>query len=87
MIAFDAELFRYPGPSGWTFVVVPAADAPEPTRPWGRTPVVATVDGLTYATSVWRGRDGRTLLSIPARIRRGKDAGDGVRVALTVDDR
>jgi hypothetical protein len=47
--------------------------------------VVATVDGETWATSVWRGKDGRSLLAVPKRIRRGKGDGQTVRVTLAFD--
>lgn len=79
---FTAKLFRYPGKGGWHFAPVPDRLAPPVTHGWGRTPVVATVDGLEWATSVWRGKDGRTLLAIPAKVRRGKGDGDRVTVEL-----
>lgn len=31
--------------------------APPVTRPWGRTPVLAGVDGVSWETSVWRDKD------------------------------
>ena len=59
----------------------PEARAPEPTDPWGRTPVVATVDGHTWKTSVWTAKNGDgTLLAVPKRIRGAKHNGDTVRV-------
>ena len=42
----------------------------------------ATVDGTTWSTSVWRGKDGRTLLAVPAKVRDGKGDGDQVVVEL-----
>jgi hypothetical protein len=80
--AFSAILFRYPGKGGWTFATVPAKFAPPVTHSWGRTPVRATVDGHTWKTSVWRGKDGRTLLAIPKNVRGTKGDGDRVRVTL-----
>ena len=83
---FVVTLFRYPGKGGWTFAPIPKRLAPPPTRPWGRTPVRATVDGLSWDTSVWRDTTSdRTLLAIPARIRGRKAAGDTVTVAFTFD--
>lgn len=79
---FTATLFRYPGKGGWHFAPVPDRLSPPVTHGWGRTPVVATVDGVTWSTSVWRGKDGRTLLAIPAKVRAGKSEGDKVRVEL-----
>ena len=81
-MTFEAELFRIPGKGGWTFVVVPPEAAPSPTRPWGRTPVDAVVDGVAFATSVWADRDRGCLLAVPARIRRGKEHGDVVTVSV-----
>lgn len=62
----------------WYFVEVPEELAPPVTEGWGRTPVTATVDGVTWETSVWRGKDGRTLLAVPKKVRRGKREGDEV---------
>ena len=79
---FTARLFRYPGKGGWTFAPVPARFAPPVTHGWGRTPVRAEVDGQAWDTSVWRGKDGRTLLAVPAAARGHKGHGDRVKVRL-----
>ena len=82
---FRARLFRYPGKGGWTFAPVPKRHAPPVTRGWGRTPVVATVDGHTWPTSAWRGSDGRTLLAVSSHVRGPKGHGDMVSVSLAWD--
>jgi hypothetical protein len=47
--------------------------------------VTATVDGHTWATSVWRAKDGDgSLLAVPKKIRGEKGDGDTVRVQLAV---
>ena len=79
---FIATLFRYPGKGGWHFAPVPDRLAPPVTHGWGRTPVTATVNGVEWETSVWRGKDGRTLLAIPAKIRGNKGNGDKIEVEL-----
>lgn len=79
---FSGRLFRYPGKGGWHFVPVPDRLAPPVTHGWGRTPVIATVDGRQWSTSVWRGKDGRTLLAVPATVRGPKGDGDRVKVEL-----
>ena len=79
---FPARLIRYPGKGGWTFALVPPKYAPAVTHGWGRTPVRATVDGHSWQTSVWRGKDGRTLLAVPKKVRGAKGDGDRVRVRL-----
>jgi hypothetical protein len=65
MPRFKSVLFRYDGPGGWVFAPVPPKHAPPVMAGWGRTPVTATVNGKTWSTSVWRGKDGRTLLAVP----------------------
>ena len=62
--------------------VVPKKYAPPATHPWGRTPVVATVDGRSWETSVWRDRTHGALLPVPKRIRGPKGDGDVVEVEL-----
>jgi len=47
--------------------------------------VTATVDGRTWATSVWRDRRAGWLLPVPARVRGQKDDGDVVTVEVRVD--
>ena len=73
-----------PGKGGWVFAPVPPEHAPLATHAWGRTPVRATVNGQTWNTSVWRSRDGRTLLAVPKHIRGAKDDGDVVVVGLAL---
>jgi hypothetical protein len=84
-VAFEAVLVRSPGAAAWVFATVPAEWAPDVTGAFGRVPVIATVDGRTWATSVWHGRDGRCLLAVPAKVRHGKDDGDVVTVEVAVD--
>jgi hypothetical protein len=79
---FLATLWQHPGTGGWVFAPIPEKYAPSATHAWGRTPVVATVDGHEWKTSVWRGKDGRTLLAVPKKIRGTKGHGDRVRVRL-----
>ena len=79
---FWAVLVKYPGKGGWHFAPVPDKYAPPVTHGWGRTPVRATVEGSSWETSVWRGKDGRTLLAVPAKVRGNKGDGDRVMVRL-----
>jgi Domain of unknown function (DUF1905) len=83
---FTATLFRHPGKGGWTFAPIPRELAPPVTRPWGRTPVRAMVDGVSWDTSIWRDRKSNgALLAVPTRIRGRKRSGDTVRVEFTFD--
>ena len=81
---FTATLFRWGevAKGAWYFAPVPDDLAPPVTEGWGRTPVTATVDGRTWETSVWRGKDGRTLLAVPKKIRGTKTDGDVVEVRI-----
>lgn len=80
--AFTARLWRVEGKGGWTFVTVPDDRAPSRAAAWGRIPVVASVDGHRWKTSVWREKTGRTLLPVPKAARGAKGEGDEVAVVL-----
>src|SRR5688572_32068379 len=83
---FVSRLFRYPGKGGWTFAPIPQGLAPPVTRPWGRTPVRAVVDGVSWNTSLWRDKKTNgALLAVPARVRGRKASGDAVTVEFTFD--
>jgi hypothetical protein len=82
-VAFTAKLWRYPGKGGWHFVTLPEKYAPPVTHGWGRTPVVATVDGHEWKTSVWRDKKKRSLLAVPKSVRGDKGDGDTVKVRLS----
>lgn len=81
-VRFRAKLWRYPGKGGWHFAPVPAKYAPRATHGWGRTPVRAIVDGYEWSTSVWRSKDGKTLLAVPRAARGEKSDGDSVEVEI-----
>jgi hypothetical protein len=81
--SFRAKLIKWPGAAAWHFAEVPEKHAPLATHAWGRTPVVAVVDGHEWKTSVWREKSGRTLLAVPKRVRGSKTHGDSVTVKLT----
>lgn len=80
---FTARLFRVSTkPGSWTFVAVPKRHAPPVMHGWGRSSVIATVDGYRWKTSTWREESGRTLLPVPKAARAAKGEGDVVRVRL-----
>ena len=84
-MTFVGTLARMPGPAAWVFVSVPDDHAPDSHGAFGRVPVVATVDGRTWSTSVWWDTRAGWLLAVPARIRRDKDDGDEVEVDVELD--
>ncbi|MEX2180391.1 MAG: DUF1905 domain-containing protein [Gemmatimonadaceae bacterium] len=79
---FSTLLWRIPGKGGWTFATVRPRHAPSKALAWGRIPVIATVDGHRWKTSVWREKSGRVLLPVPKGARGVKGDGDRVRVSL-----
>ncbi|HET6919144.1 MAG TPA: DUF1905 domain-containing protein [Jiangellaceae bacterium] len=84
-MGFEATLRRWSGPAAWVFAPVPEEHAPSVAGPFGRVPVVATVDRHTWKTSVWRDKSAGWLLPVPSKVRRGKDDGDAVIVEIAVD--
>ncbi|MBX7208776.1 MAG: DUF1905 domain-containing protein [Verrucomicrobiaceae bacterium] len=83
---FAATLFTIEGKGGWTFAPLPARLRPPVTGSWGMTPVIATVDGKTWETTIWRDtKRNRTLLPVPKKIRGSKGDGDKVAVELRLD--
>lgn len=84
-MTFESRLVRWSGEGAWVFAPIPDQHAPERPGPFGRVPVVATVDGVRWSTSVWRDRSAGWLLPVPARIRHGKDDGDVVSVDVEID--
>lgn len=85
MAPFRTTLMKVPGKGGWTFAPVPAHEAPPVSGAWGMTPVIATVNGQRWSTSVWRDRTEGVLLPVPARIRGALGDGDEVLVEIEVD--
>jgi hypothetical protein len=84
-MAFLATLGRWSGPAAWVFAPVPEEHAPSTAGPFGRVPVIATVDGHTWRTSVWRDKSAGWLLPVPKKVRREKNDGDVVVVEIDVD--
>jgi Domain of unknown function (DUF1905) len=81
---FVTTLLKYPGKGGWTFAIIPRRFAPPVTRPWGRTPVLATVGGLSWHTSIWRdAKNDRALLPVPRRLRGAIGSGERVTMEFT----
>jgi hypothetical protein len=85
MPPFRVPLWRWPGPGGIIMVTVPEGHAPPPMAPFGRCPVVATIDGKRWATSVWHSKEHGSILLIPKKVRRAKVEGDFVDGELEMD--
>lgn len=83
---FTAKIFHTGGKGGWTFAPLPLSLKPPVTGSWGMTPVIATVDGKTWSTTIWRDtKMKRTLLPVPKKIRGSKGDGDKVAVEIRLD--
>lgn len=49
------------------------------------TPVIASVDGREWKTTVWKDKTQRSLLPVPRKIRGRKGDGDSVQIDLRMD--
>jgi hypothetical protein len=81
-VSYRVPVQRWDSPHGWTFVAIPPEHAFPVTHPWGRTPVLATVNGHTWETSTWRDRKHGAILLLPAAVRGAKEVGEEVDVHL-----
>lgn len=92
MITVTTEIWLWSeGKGSWHFLTVPAEDAVEirahsfgTRRGFGSVRVAATVNGVTWQTSVFPQKSGGYILPIKAEVRRraGIAAGDEVMVSL-----
>jgi hypothetical protein len=85
-VRFEARLFLHKFEKGaWTFLEIPSELAPPVMGAWGMTPVVASVDGREWKTTVWRDKTQRSLLPVPKKVRGKKAAGEEMTVVLRID--
>lgn len=83
---FTAALFTTEGKGGWTFAPLPEDIALPVTGAWGMTPVIASVDGKTWQTTIWKdSKRKKSFLPVPKKIRGRKGDGDKVEVELRMD--
>ena len=83
---FTATLFHTGGKGGWTFAPLPKSLQLPVTGSWGMTPVMASVDGKTWKTTIWNDtKSGGQFLPVPKKIRGSKADGDQVEVELRMD--
>lgn len=95
-VSYDlqAELWLYPGVSGWHFLTLPKNQAAEirglfgdVARGWGSLPVRVTVGASTWTTSIFPDKkSGSYLLPVKATVRKAEGivAGDTVSFRLLV---
>ena len=94
-LEFSGDLWRSPGPGGWTFVTLPAECADRirfltggrTAKGWGMIKVKARVGDSTWQTTIWPDKaSGSFVLPVKAAVRKAEKvaAGDRVEVKLTV---
>ncbi|MBX2895081.1 MAG: DUF1905 domain-containing protein [Cyclobacteriaceae bacterium] len=91
MIRFTAKLQKQTKPGGWTYVVVPAAQAKKLKAVKKSFRVKGTLDAFAFAfekTSLLAMGTGDFFLPVNAAMRKGtgKNAGDKIVVAMEVDE-
>ena len=90
--AFEAEVIYWRGPAPFFYAPMPPEDAARlapiaksVTYGWGVIPVMATVGGVTFKTSLFP-KDGTFLVPLKVAVRRKTEitAGDKVHVDMTI---
>lgn len=71
--------------ASWRVAPLPKAFVIEAVHPFGRTPVIATLNGKEWHTSLWTEKDGNTMIAIPKKVRGHLDEGDEVEVSFIYD--
>jgi hypothetical protein len=69
----------------WTIAPLPLHFVIEAVHPFGRTPVIATLDGKEWSTSLWTEKSGKTLIAIPKKVRGLSTEGDKVEISFIYD--
>ena len=89
-LRFRADVIEWRGPAPFLFAVVPDAHvgairyaAMTASYGWGVVPVVATIGGTEFATSLFP-RDGGYLLPVKRAVQRAEGVGPGDRVAVAL---
>ncbi len=82
---FEAVVWRWPTPKGILMVTVPAEVRPAALAAFGRTPVVATVRGKAWRTSIFGSKGHGAILLMPKKVLGGGGEGDVVEVSFVLD--
>jgi hypothetical protein len=95
MITFTAPIWLWSeGKGSWHFLSVPAEEAIEirlaakaagPRRGFGSVRVAATVEGVTWRTSIFPQKSGGYVLPIKAAVRARAGIAEGDLVCVTLD--
>jgi len=94
MITVTAPIWLWnEGKGSWHFLTVPAEEAieirlaamAEPRRGFGSVRVAATINGVTWRTSIFPQKSGCYVLPIKAEVRRKAGVGEGDEVRVKLD--
>lgn len=84
-LSVSAKVWKYPGLLGWYFVSLDRVTSKKirSMYPKGFVPITATLEGVTWNTSLFPTREGVYLLALKASVRasRGILAGDMVEIS------
>jgi hypothetical protein len=91
-LRFETDVIHWRGPSPYFFAPIPAQHGEEikkvakfATYGWGVIPVEATINGVTFGTSLFP-KDGRYLLPLKDAVRRkcNLTAGDPISASIAI---
>jgi hypothetical protein len=71
--------------SSWYIAPLPDHFEIEAVQAFGRTPVIATLEGKTWSTSLWTEKSGQTMIAIPKKVRGSYGEGDLVEISFEFD--
>jgi len=69
----------------WRMAPLPKSFVIKAVQPFGRTPVIAILNGKEWITSLWTQKDGETTIAVPKKIRGTLDEGDEVEISFVYD--
>jgi hypothetical protein len=69
----------------WTIAPLPKSFIIEAVQSFGRTPVIATLNGKEWATSLWTEKSGETMIAVPKKVRGKLEEGDEVEISFIYD--
>lgn len=87
-----ARVWLYQGDSPWHFVTIPLSESGEikkdyiwPRRGFGSIPVLATVGGTSWRTSIFPDKDGSYLLPLKKSVRASEKISEGDMIDITLE--
>ena len=69
----------------WTIAALPKHFVIEAVHPFGRTPVIAKLNGKEWKTSLWTEKSGETMIAVPKKVRGKLEVGDEVDISFVYD--